>query len=83
MNPRNINLGNIKEWLRHDWEKGIFMVVFTIAAIAVIFAVREINRWKVEATPVPPVTLAPCTPSILFLVESGKPTQTAVDKRGV
>jgi hypothetical protein len=54
MNLPNINLDNIKEWLRHDWEKGIFMVVFAIAAIAVLFAVREINRWKVEAAPVRP-----------------------------
>ena len=54
MNSRNINFDNIREWFRHDWEKGIFMVVFTIAIIAVLFAVREINRWKVEATPVPP-----------------------------
>ena len=30
------------------------MVVFAIAAIAVLFAVREINRWKVEAAPVRP-----------------------------
>ena len=54
MNPRTINLDNIREWLRHDWEKGIFMVVFIIAIIAVLLSVREINRWKVEATPVPP-----------------------------
>jgi len=54
MNLRSINFGNTREWLRHDWEKGIFMVVFTIAIIAVFFAAREINRWKVEATPMPP-----------------------------
>ena len=54
MNPRSINLDNIREWFRQDWEKVVFMMVFTIAAIAVFFAVREMNRWKVEATPVPP-----------------------------
>ena len=59
MNPRNINLDTIREWLRHDWEKGIFMVVFIIAIIAVLFSFREINRWKVEATPVPPGRHAP------------------------
>ena len=54
MNLPSINLDSIREWFRHDWEKSIFMVVFTIAIIALLFAVREINRWKVEATPVPP-----------------------------
>jgi hypothetical protein len=54
MTLQSIDLGNFPDWLREDWEKVVFAIMFVIASIAVLLAFREMKNWERDATPPPP-----------------------------
>ena len=54
MKVENMEIDNIEEWLRWNWEKVASLVMFAVAVGALFFAMCERNKWKASESPVPP-----------------------------
>ena len=54
MKVESMEIDNIEEWLRRNWEKAASPVMFAVAVGALFFAMCERNKWKASESPVPP-----------------------------